>query len=230
MRILVSFSGGGFRATLFHLGAISYLNDTKLEDGTPLISKVTNICGVSGGSIFGAYVALNWGKIFGSTLDSKNGDDHNVIENYQSLINFVRKDIRGHILRRTGPFRGRRTKILRTQLDALYKKKYLSDIPPESPSVAFMATNLLNGQPVVLTDKGYTLVNGDNWEELITDTIPASLAVSASAAFPIYFPPVKISGKSIGVDTSNFGLAKHFLSDGGVIDNVGSILYKKNAF
>ena len=50
----VALSGGGFRATLFHLGALWRLNEL---GWLPRFSEVTS---VSGGSIAAAYLALNW--------------------------------------------------------------------------------------------------------------------------------------------------------------------------
>ena len=44
-------SGGGFRASLFHLGAVRRLNELGI------LSKVTTISSVSGGSILSAHLA-----------------------------------------------------------------------------------------------------------------------------------------------------------------------------
>ena len=52
MTIALTLSGGGFRATLFHLGVVRFLYEAKLLD------KVTDICSVSGGSILAAHLAL----------------------------------------------------------------------------------------------------------------------------------------------------------------------------
>ena len=55
----LALSGGGFRATLYHLGVIRYLRDTgKLEE-------VSDIASVSGGSILAAHLVLNWEKYTG---------------------------------------------------------------------------------------------------------------------------------------------------------------------
>lgn len=57
-KIALCLSGGGFRAALFHLGAIWRLHDADL------LKKVGHIAGVSGGSIPAALVAMNWVNIF----------------------------------------------------------------------------------------------------------------------------------------------------------------------
>jgi len=82
----VTLSGGGFRATLFHLGVIRFLFDAKL------LEKVTHICSVSGGSILAAHLVLNWTRYTRSQEDFEKAAGE--------LIDFVQKDIRGRIVRR----------------------------------------------------------------------------------------------------------------------------------
>ena len=59
-------SGGGFRASLFHLGVLRYL----AEAGQ--LSNVSVISTVSGGSIVGAFLATRWGEMqeAGHSLDA----------------------------------------------------------------------------------------------------------------------------------------------------------------
>ena len=49
--VALCLSGGGFRATLFHLGALRRLNETGV------LAKVDTISSVSGGSIMAAFLA-----------------------------------------------------------------------------------------------------------------------------------------------------------------------------
>ena len=53
-KIGLALSGGGFRATLYHLGLVRFLRDAGL------LRQVTHITSVSGGSIIAAHLALNW--------------------------------------------------------------------------------------------------------------------------------------------------------------------------
>ena len=55
-RIGLALSGGGFRAAAFHLGVFR-----KLEE-LGLLAKIDLLTCVSGGSIAGGFLALNWGK------------------------------------------------------------------------------------------------------------------------------------------------------------------------
>ena len=51
LNIGLAFSGGGYRAATFDLGALSFLNSIRLEDGRTLLSCVSAMSSVSGGSI-----------------------------------------------------------------------------------------------------------------------------------------------------------------------------------
>jgi predicted acylesterase/phospholipase RssA len=52
--IALCLSGGGFRATFFHLGVVRVLRDLGL------LSRITDVFSVSGGSILAGHLALNW--------------------------------------------------------------------------------------------------------------------------------------------------------------------------
>ena len=56
----LALSGGGFRATLFHLGVIRYMRDAGA------LEIVSDIASVSGGSILAAHLALNWERYNGT--------------------------------------------------------------------------------------------------------------------------------------------------------------------
>ena len=58
-RIGLALSGGGFRATLFHLGMIRFLREANI------LPNVTHITSVSGGSILAAHLVLNWQRYTG---------------------------------------------------------------------------------------------------------------------------------------------------------------------
>jgi predicted acylesterase/phospholipase RssA len=79
-RIGLALSGGGFRATLYHLGLTRFLRDAGL------LSKVTHITSVSGGSIFAAHLVLNWARYNGSPNDFDAAASE--------LLNFFSMDVR----------------------------------------------------------------------------------------------------------------------------------------
>ncbi|MBQ9576010.1 MAG: patatin-like phospholipase family protein, partial [Muribaculaceae bacterium] len=51
LNIGMTFSGGGYRAATFDLGALSFLNSIRLDDGRTLLDCVTALTSVSGGTI-----------------------------------------------------------------------------------------------------------------------------------------------------------------------------------
>lgn len=55
-KIAMGLSGGGYRATAFHLGSMSYLHDTTYK-GQPLLNNVKMLSTVSGGTFTGVYYA-----------------------------------------------------------------------------------------------------------------------------------------------------------------------------
>src|SRR5438477_323991 len=59
-RIGLALSGGGFRASLYHLGLVRFLRDAGL------LPRVTHVTSVSGGSVLAAHLALNWDRYAGS--------------------------------------------------------------------------------------------------------------------------------------------------------------------
>lgn len=59
MKLMLALSGGGFRATIFHLGVIRFLRDADL------LKDVVAISSVSGGSITAAHLVLNWSDYLG---------------------------------------------------------------------------------------------------------------------------------------------------------------------
>ena len=85
-KIGLALSGGGFRASLYHLGLVRFLRDAGL------LPSVTHITSVSGGSIFAAHLVLNWGRYNGSASEF----DAVATE----LLDFVRLDVRNRIVRR----------------------------------------------------------------------------------------------------------------------------------
>src|SRR6186997_258679 len=87
-KIGLALSGGGFRASLYHLGLVRFLRDANI------LPNVTHITSVSGGSILAAHLVLNWGRYNGSASEF----DAAAAE----LLALVRLDVRNRIVRRYG--------------------------------------------------------------------------------------------------------------------------------
>src|SRR3954471_15761726 len=85
-RIGLALSGGGFRATMYHLGLVRFLRDAGI------LPNVTHITSVSGGSIIAAHLCLHWNRY--------NGSDSDFDAAAAELITFIQLDIRNRIVRR----------------------------------------------------------------------------------------------------------------------------------
>lgn len=110
-RIGLALSGGGFRATLFHLGMIRFLREANI------LPQVTHITSVSGGSILAAHLVLNWQRY----NDSLEEFDAAAAE----LIRFVQLDVRNRVVRRfplTMPIRALRRLGLRRPIRQLTRR------------------------------------------------------------------------------------------------------------
>jgi predicted acylesterase/phospholipase RssA len=224
----LALSGGGFRATLFHLGAIRFLHERGL------LSKVKLICSVSGGSILAAHLGLNW-----QSYNNPNEFD----EIARSLVDFTQFDLRGRILRRwicgmalgfprlfgdlsiTGLLQRYYSDFyLRTIQGAASRKGPLTleNLRPSSdqPDIHILATSLTTGALFKFTPKGLGWLDGTNERFINFSSCAISLAVAASSAFPPLFPPVAIT-KDMVVGIRDQFDKTHYLTDGGVFDNLG---------
>ena len=231
MNLGLAFSGGGFRATLFHLGVARYLKDTGL------LESVSHITSVSGGSILAAHLVLNWERY--------NGTDENFNGAAGELIDFVRLDIRNRIIRRypfafalgalrrmvrLGPLRT----LTRTGLlEKHYKEHLFGDIClyelPASPELHILSTNLSEGGLFSFARTGLFCEERLKSKDVQVHRLPAGLAtvpmaVAASSAFPGFFPPLELTSEDIGETEGEF--QRQFFTDGGVYDNLGVRMFR----
>src|SRR3954452_25538301 len=176
-KIGLALSGGGFRATLYHLGLVRFLRDASL------LSQVSHITAVSGGSIVAAHVVLNWGRYTGSASEF----DAAAAE----LISFIRLDVRNRILRRfplgftvrwARRLLGLSNRKLRlTGLLQYHYEQYLfGDTSlfqlPENPRLHLLATNLSEGCLCSFNRNGLWMVCRDPERGFRIERLPISLA------------------------------------------------------
>ena len=197
----LALSGGGFRATLFHLGVIRFL----YEIGE--LPKVTHICAVSGGSVLGAHLVLNWSKY--------TGDDDAFQEATDKLVKFVRADIRGRVVRRwllnfithVGFIRRDRwglTELLQRYFDCFYEGKALCCLgeagegASEPPDLHILSTSMSTGDLCSFSKLGFWADLPEGVKDITVDSVPIALAVTASSAFPPLFPPVALPRQMLG--------------------------------
>jgi NTE family protein len=209
-------SGGGFRATLFHLGALRRLNEVGL------LHRIDTFTGVSGGSIMAAFLAtrLAWPLTSPVPLDVWDRDIAVPVRR------FTQRNLRTPaILQRwVQPWN---TSAGSRALEALYAAR-LSPVKlgalPERPRFVFCATDMGYGVNFVFERArvgdyrlGYTDA-GDSWD--------LARAVAASSCFPPIFNPLPLD---LPVSAFRRGSARRDggppldirLSDGGLYDNLG---------
>lgn len=208
--VVLCLSGGGFRATFYHLGVV------RLLATTGWLKKVTHVFSVSGGSILAAHMALNWESYTTS-------DDSEFQRVTGELISFGQSDVRGRILRRWIPFLLGRTRLLQHYLSVLYNGAKLGNLP-EVPKFHFLATSLTSGQVCAFDKNQWVAIGaiggGLNFAGVKSNYLELSRVVAASAAFPPMFPPVRIRATGLYAEEARF-LSTHYLTDGGVFDNLG---------
>lgn len=209
-RIGLALSGGGFRAAAFHLGLMR-----KLET-LGLLKKLDLLSCVSGGSIAGGYLALNWGTP--SVLDD--------LETYLRTRSIAVGSVIGGIL---DPFESRLDKLANSYDRDLFKGKPLSALAG-GPRIYFNSTNLATGNMFFFVAGGGTKEEMGEHELGVVDapSFRIARAVAASSAFPPVFPPLCL-------DDTEYRHASAVeyvtLTDGGVYDNMGinPLLRKRNA-
>jgi predicted acylesterase/phospholipase RssA len=224
-KIGLALSGGGFRATLYHLGLVRFLRDAGI------LPRVTQITSVSGGSIFAAHLALNW--------DRYNGSPHDFDMAAAELLAFVRLDVRNRIVRRFPlliPVRWLRRlvglsnrKLSRIGLLEYHYEKYLfGDTSlfelPEQPQLHILATNLSEGCLCSFNRNGLLMLRREGEHSFHLDHVHVGLAtvpmaVTASSAFPGFFPPLELTAADVGARSGEFD--RQAYTDGGVFDSLG---------
>jgi NTE family protein len=199
-RIGLALSGGGFRAAAFHLGVFRRLHALKLLDKVDLLSCV------SGGSIAGAHLALNWGR--GDRLDS-------LQEYLQTRSVAVASFVKGAL----DPFHSRLEVLANAYDKHLFRRATLASLV-DCPRTYLNATNLATGNMFTfVAGGGGQPERGDH--EIGFEHAPTSRladAVAASSAFPPVFPPMRLEWAS---QPGKFAVDFVTLADGGIYDNMG---------
>ena len=183
LAVMLSFSGGGTRASALSYGVLKELGETPIqtENGErSLLHEVDIISSVSGGSFTAAYYGLYGDRIF-DDFDEK----------------FLRKNVEGDLfLRGFNPVNW--VKLLgrnygRSDLAADYYDKHIFDGAtfadmqrPDAPLVIMNSTDLASGARVPFFKGSFDIICTD------LDTYPVSRAVAASSAAPVILSPIAL--------------------------------------
>jgi NTE family protein len=209
-------SGGGFRATLFHLGALRRLNEAGV------LAKLDTITSVSGGSIMAAALATRapWAAAATGPIPTDVWER----DVAAPVRRFASRNLRTRAMlhRLLHPFNssagvrgliaGYAARLTPAKLTAL----------PERPRFVFCATDLCYGVNFVFERGrvgdyrlGYVSPPPDDWT--------VARAVAASSCFPPIFNPLPLDVAVEGFKRGRkrLGDADVRLSDGGLYDNLG---------
>ncbi|MGV8038552.1 MAG: patatin-like phospholipase family protein [Thermoanaerobaculaceae bacterium] len=219
-RLALCLSGGGFRASVFHLGVLRRLWELGI------LGRVTTLSSVSGGSILAGFVADAMCRHGWASLADVKDWEHQVAAPFRA---FVSRDlctwpILAHALWSwafPGPRAGAMVRRYRTRLSG----RSLREIP-DSPRFVFCATDVAFGVSWI-----FTRARVGDWRAGYVRTppsLPLAYAVAASACFPPVFGPMRVPippeefrrGRYREADRDRI-MRRVALSDGGVYDNLG---------
>lgn len=257
-KIGLSLSGGGYRATIYHLGTLKKLKELKILDKVDVIS--TN----SGGSITGATYGLHKDNFEAFEAVIRQGVKRSVIKgvlvSWQFLLVFATTLFwmltilyllaNGYAWSSFGLLIALVVVFLFFQfnlfpISTLNEKMYntfffngktLNDLRKDV-RFAINATNLETGRLFTFSndtmgDSVYDFpLDDDEPIKFESDNFPIARAVAASTAVPFVFTPIKID-KEFFSNTEDTKRAKPRLVDGGVYDNQGAhkITQTKSAY
>jgi len=218
--IALCLSGGGYRAMLFHLGALWRLNEFGY------LKKLTRISSVSGGSITAGVLAFRWSKL---TFDAKGvatNFDAGVVQPIRGLAGKTIDEgsiIGGIFL--PGSIADKVTDAYRKHL---FGNATLQDLPADLPRFVINATNVQTG---ALFRFSRPYLADYRVGRVMNPKIELAVAVAASSAFPPILSPLKLelpvsawappSGQPSEDLHKEPYLTDVVLSDGGVYDNLG---------
>jgi NTE family protein len=213
-------SGGGYRAMIFHLGALWRINQLGF------LKKLARISSVSGGSITAGVLALAWKDL----QFNENGVAGNLEELViKRLRRFANNTIdQGSIIKGIlMPRHSIADEVTEAYRDHLFGNATLRDLPADNEGPRFII-NATNVQSKVLWRFSRPYM-GDYRVGLVNNpTTELALAVAASSAFPPFLSPAQLELQPTDFDPDTPADLKDdafrtnvVLTDGGVYDNLG---------
>ena len=214
--VALCLSGGGYRAMLFHLGALWRLNELGW------LPKLDRVSSVSGGSITAGVLARNWNML--------GFDGANVAQGFERAVVDPIRGLAGETLDVFAGLRGIflpgsiADKLADSYDNHLFDGATLQDLP-ERPRFVFNATNLQSG---VLWRFSKPYMWDYRVGKIEKPKQRLAVAVAASSAFPPFLSPLRLKLSesdyvpNTGDDLQTPEYMTHpALSDGGVYDNLG---------
>jgi len=211
-------SGGGYRAMLFHTGALWRLNELAY------LRKLERISSVSGGSITAGQLGLKWSSLGFNPAGVASAYRQHVVDPIRRLAS--------HSLDVTSVIGGILTpgsisdKVAAAYDKYLYDGATLQDLPDDPPRFVINATNVQSG---ALWRFMKPYMRDYRVGEVLKPNVRLAVAVAASAAFPPLLSPLKLEVDPKAYSPRADGEDLHYepfttevvLTDGGVYDNLG---------
>jgi NTE family protein len=220
----LALSGGGFRATLFHLGGLWRLNELGW------LRRLAEVTSVSGGSITAGYLGFRWKHL----AFESNGTATNFVEEIvQPLQGFCSRTIDSWsvLAPLINPLRRPPEVMASHYLSKLFGTSTLQDLPPdkEGPRFTIYATSLQTGVNVRFSR---TELAEYYLGKIESPRIQLATAVAASSAFPPALCPVILklnpadwkdweTGEKSDLREKARLRSEMLLADGGIYDNLG---------
>ncbi len=208
-------SGGGYRAMIFHLGALWRLNELGW------LERLDRISSVSGGSLTAAALGLAWPQLaFSSGVATRFTDL--VVEPVRALARHTVDEAAIAVGLLTPSSIGER--VSKAYAEHLLGDATLQDLP-EEPRFIVNATNLASGALLRLSKEEIA-----DWRvgRVAAPTLALADAVACSSAFPPVLSPFELDLRDATweTETGNDLSGPEYrgelkLSDGGVYDNLG---------
>lgn len=216
--VALALSGGGFRAVLFHIGALWRLNEVGV------LPRLSRISSVSGGSIASGLLALRWKKLqFQGGVATNFGDE--VVAPLRRFCGMT-IDVGSVISGALNPFKSAGEEVADAYREHLGMDESLQALP-DWPRFVFNSTNYATGSSFRFS-KPYA---GDYRIGLIRKPqFDVATAVACSSAFPPVLAPIDLDldspdafERTEGADLwDRVDFRKRLrLADGGVYDNLG---------
>lgn len=201
------FSGGGYRASLFHAGAVRRLNELGI------LSRAGTISSVSGGSIMTAQLAT-FRRSLGDAWPEPGHPVPHFEEGFaEPLRRFTKTNIRTRaVLRRLLPHKWFDRNTASEALAARYEHGpapgRVGDLPAH-PRFVFCATDITNRRQWVFDAGRREMGSAERWWP--AEDWPLARAAAASSCLPGAFTAMKV----------DIGSTSFELTDGGIYDNLG---------
>ena len=218
--IALCLSGGGYRAMIFHVGALVRLNQLGF------LKNLARVSSVSGGSITAGVLALAWKNL--------SFNENGVAGNLEELLSRPIRRLANNTIDQCSIIKGilipRRSisdEVTQAYRHHLFGNATLQDLPADNEGPRFVI-NATNVQTKVLWRFSRPYM-GDYRVGLIKNsTIELAVAVAASSAFPPFLSPAQLELDPSDFDPDTPAVLKEsayrsnvVLTDGGVYDNLG---------